>query len=77
MLLDQLFVSRNYRGMGIGKVLLGQCAEQARRIGAEKVYLCVGSSENTIAFYNSLGCTAATAPDRRLIDEDPNDIQLE
>lgn len=77
VLLDQLFVSQSYRGKGIGKKLFCLCAEQARTIGARKIYLCAGSAENTIAFYNKLGCVPAQEPDEALAAEDPNDIQLE
>lgn len=77
VLLDQLFVSNSYRGRGIGKKLFVLCAEQARQIGIKKIYLCAGSAENTIAFYHKLGCVPALEPDQKLIEEDPNDIQLE
>lgn len=77
VLLDQLFVSNSYRGKGIGKKLFALCAEQARLIGAKKLYLCAGSAENTIAFYGKMGCVLAAEPDRKLVEEDPRDIQLE
>lgn len=77
VLLDQLFVSRDYRGKGIGRALFGLCAEQARRSGGEKLYLCAGSSENTMAFYHRLGCVPAEEPDADLLAEDPRDIPLE
>lgn len=77
ILLDQLFVSNTYRGKGIGKRLFTLCAEQARQLGARKLYLCAGSAENTIAFYHKLGCAPAVEPDEDLAAEDPYDIQLE
>ncbi len=77
VLLDQLFVSEKYRNKGIGKELFSLCAKQAVLIGAEKIYLCAGSSENTIAFYRKLGCTAAIEVNQKLLEEDPRDIQLE
>ena len=49
----------------------------ATLFGAEKIYLCAGSAENTIAFYKKLGCKDATEIDEVLLAEDPNDIQLE
>lgn len=77
VLLDQLFVSNTYRGKGIGKRLFALCAEQAQQFGAKKIYLCAGSAENTIAFYGKMGCVLAAEPDRKLVEEDPRDIQLE
>lgn len=77
VLLDQLFVSNHYRNNGIGRKLVALCAEQAGLFGADKIYLCTGSSEDTIAFYKKLGCRAATEIDKELFKEDPNDIQLE
>lgn len=77
VLLDQLFVSKAYRDQGIGKALFVLCAEQALHFGAEKIYLCAASGENTIAFYRKLGCKAAEELDAALLAEDPRDIQLE
>lgn len=77
VLLDQLFVSREYRNKGIGKKLFALCAKQARGLGAEKIFLCAGSSENTIAFYQGCGCKKAAEINQKLFEEDPRDIQLE
>lgn len=77
VLLDQLFVSNRYRGQGIGGTLFRLCAEQAGTLGARKLYLCAASAEKTITFYHKLGCVPAVEPDRRLMEEDINDIQLE
>lgn len=77
VLVDQLFVSNLYRNGGIGRKLVALCAEQARLFGADKIYLCAGSSEDTIAFYQKMGYRAATEIDKELFEEDPNDIQLE
>ena len=77
VLLDQLFVSEKYRGKGIGKELVSWCSKQAVLFGAEKLYICAGSSEDTIAFYERLGCRTAAERDEDLFREDPNDIQLE
>lgn len=75
--LDQLFVSNNQRGQGIGKTLFLMCGERAKQYGAQKLFLCAGSAENTIAFYKKLGCVPAAERNERLYEEDPRDIQLE
>ena len=77
VLLDQLFISEEYRNQGIGKELVTMCKKQAVLFGAEKIYLCSASAEDTIAFYKKLGCKAATERNEELFAEDPNDIQLE
>jgi len=77
LLLDSMFVSRSYRGLGIGKKLVNLCADQARQWGADKIYLCAASSEATIAFYKSIGCVSAEEINQVLFDNDHRDIQLE
>lgn len=77
ILLDQLFVSQSQRDKGIGKTLFMLCAKQAKEYGADKLFLCAGSAENTIAFYHKLGCVAAAEKNEKLYEEDPRDIQLE
>ena len=76
-LLDQLFVSQNQRGKGIGKALFLMCAKQAKEYGAKKLFICAGSAENTIAFYKNLGCVFAAERNEILYEDDPRDIQLE
>ncbi len=77
LLLDQLFISKNYRGKGIGKKLFALCCDQAKAFGADKLYICAGSSEDTIAFYFKLGCVEAVEINQRLYELDKNDYQLE
>ncbi|MCT8136895.1 GNAT family N-acetyltransferase [Anaerobacillus sp. CMMVII] len=77
LLLDSMFVSRDYRNLGIGKQLFQLCAAKAREWGADKLYLCAASSEDTIAFYRSVGCVAAAEINQDLFDNDHRDIQLE
>lgn len=77
VLLEQLFISKDYRNKGIGKQLFYLCTDQAKKWGADKLYLCAGSSEDTIEFYNRLGCVKADEINKELYEEDPNDRQLE
>jgi GNAT superfamily N-acetyltransferase len=77
LLLDSMFVSRPYRGTGIGKRLFELCINQAHEWGADKLYLCAASSEDTIAFYRSLGCANAQEINQALFESDTRDIQLE
>ena len=76
-LLDQIFISNGYRGMGIGKTLFFMAVEQAKQWGADKFYICAGSSEDTLNFYTYLGCENAKEVNQALFEQDENDIQLE
>ncbi len=75
-LLDQLFISRESRGMGIGRRLFDYLAEAAKELGADHLYICAGSAEETIAFYRALGCREAVEVIRELAEADPRDLQL-
>lgn len=77
LLLDSIFVSREYRGFGIGKKLIDQIIKCAINWGADKLYTCAGSSEDTIAFYKSTGWVKASEVNQGLLEEDDRDIQLE
>ena len=77
ILLDQIFISLPYRSKGIGKQLFMRSVPEAMKLGAEKFYICAGSSEETIAFYKALGCIEAMEINIKLYEEDIRDIQLE
>ena len=77
ILLDQIFISLEHRGRGIGKQLFMQAAAEAKKFGAEKLYICAGSSEETIAFYRALGCDDAEEINQELYQGDTRDIQME
>ena len=76
VLLDQIFVSKTYRGKSIGNKLFSHTCNAARQFGADKLYICAGSSEDTIAFYLNLGCDDAREINSVIAAEDPNDWQL-
>lgn len=77
VLLDQLFISKEMRNNGIGKKLFLMASEKAKNKGAEKFYICAGSSEETIAFYFALGCEEAKEINQNLYQLDTRDYQLE
>ena len=77
VLLDQIFISLPNRSKGIGKQLFIRAAADAVKFGAEKLYICAGSSEETIAFYKALGCVEAIEINAELYEGDTRDIQLE
>jgi len=77
VLLDQMFVDNKYQGQGIGKKLFRLSEEKAKQWGVDKFYICAGSSEDTLAFYNSLGCVDAKEINQQLYKNDENDMQFE
>ena len=77
LLLDQLFISKELRGKGIGKTLFYEGCKIAKENGAEKIYICAGSSEETIAFYFAVGCQEAIEINQDLYQLDTRDYQLE
>jgi GNAT superfamily N-acetyltransferase len=77
VLLDQLFITLEVRGKGIGKKLFMLCADEARKWKADKIYICAGSAEETIAFYFAIGCTKAEEVNEELYESDTRDFQLE
>jgi predicted N-acetyltransferase YhbS len=77
VLLDQLFITLDYRNKGIGKKLFFLSADVAKQWEADKIYICAGSAEETIAFYFAVGCVEAAEINRELYESDPRDFQLE
>ena len=70
-------VSRPFRRLGIGKELFHLASEEAKSIGAEKLYISAQSSKETIAAYHRLGCTQAQEINERIAQSEPFDLQLE
>jgi len=75
--LEFLHVSSPYRRRGLGTQLFNLAAAEARRRGAEWMYISATPSENTIGFYLRLGCRVALEPDPELFELEPEDIHLE
>jgi len=77
VLLDSMFVTYEKRGLGIGKDLFNLCVEKCKKWKMDKIYICAGSAEDTIAFYRRQGCVDAIEINEALYAEDPRDMQLE
>ncbi len=75
--LEGLWVSDAYRGQGIGKALFLAAAQAARQRGAQALYVSSTPSENTVHFYQRLGCQPAEPIDPHLYKKEPEDIHLE
>lgn len=53
--IDELIVSQDKRGKGIGKALLEQAVNFGKKIGAHKIHLITGKSWEANKFYEALG----------------------
>lgn len=75
--LSSIHTSYECRGMGIGKELFFLASKKAKEMGAKKLYISAHSSEESQAFYKALGCVEAVEYNKKLVDEEPCDCQLE
>ena len=70
-------ISEEYRRQGIGRKLFSMVCEEARRLGADKLYISAHSSKESQAAYRALGCTPAEEVNEKLAAEEPFDVQME
>lgn len=75
--LSHIYTSNDMRGHGIGKVLFGYVASWAKEQGAKKLYISSHSAVETQAFYKNLGCVDAIEIDKKHVEDEPYDRQLE
>jgi predicted N-acetyltransferase YhbS len=76
MQMAYLYVSRAYRGLGVGMQLFEAAVSFARDAGATALYVSATPTENTVDFYLNRGCVLAPEPDPRLLAAEPDDIHL-
>ena len=75
--LSSIHVSEELRGSGIGSALFNAAKVWARTNGAKKLYISAHSAVETQAFYRKLGCVDARLLDKRHVEAEPFDCQLE
>ena len=76
MILDMMQVSSECRGQGIGRRLFEAGKDEARKNGAEALYISACSSEETIAFYRAMGSNLASDPIKEIAEEEPFYLQM-
>ena len=74
--LKYLYVSKPYRGRGVGKRLFGQAKTDAQRRGAKALYISATPTQNTVDFYRHCGAVIAARPDPELYALEPQDIHM-
>lgn len=74
--LTGLWVSKQYRKMGIGKALVELVKNKAREMGARKLYVSATPSQNTVKFYMNRGFRLAKEINEKLFELEPEDIHM-
>ena len=72
-----LQISEDYRRQGIGRKLFSLACEEARQLGADKLYISAHSSKESQAAYRALGCSFAEEINEKLAAAEPFDVQME
>ena len=72
-----LQISEEYRRQGIGRRLFSMVCEEARRLGADRLYISAHSSKESQAAYRALGCSFAEEINEELAAAEPFDVQME
>jgi predicted N-acetyltransferase YhbS len=72
-----LHVSNGYRHQGIGRRLFNMARDEARAMGARRMFVSGLPSLNTIRFYMAMGLDLAKEVDPVLFAREPEDIHLD
>ena len=72
-----LQITEEYRRQGIGRKLFSLACDEARQLGADKLYISAHSSKESQAAYRALGCTLAEEVNEGLAAAEPFDVQME
>ncbi|WP_195999644.1 GNAT family N-acetyltransferase [Clostridium sp. 1001271B_151109_B4] len=75
--LSSIHVSYESRGRSIGKGLFIIAIQEAKLLGAKKLYISAHSSEESQAFYKAMGCVEAEEYNEEIASQEPCDCQLE
>ena len=76
MILDMMHVSAALRGKGLGCRLFEKGRAEARKAGADELYISACSSEETVAFYRAMGAEITDSPIKEMAEEEPFDLQM-
>lgn len=76
MIVSTLHVSATYRGHGIGKKLFLRGIEEAKKSGAEELYISACFAKETIDFYRAMGADLTKQPITEILEDNPDDLQM-
>ena len=69
---------RIYAACGVSQTpIFYKACEEAKRLGADKLYISAHSSKESQAAYKAIGCVHAEEINQKLAEEEPCDVQLE
>lgn len=74
--LAYLHVSNGYRRRGIGSQITSELIRDARRAGAERLYVSAAPSGSSVGFYRSHGFELVDTPIPELFELEPDDIHM-
>ena len=75
--LSSIHISKDMRRKGIGRTLFLAAKEWAKQKGAKKLYISAHSAVESQAFYKSMGCVEAEVYNKKHVEDEPYDCQLE
>ncbi|MFW9905942.1 MAG: GNAT family N-acetyltransferase, partial [Candidatus Thorarchaeota archaeon] len=73
--LSGLWISKNYRKLGVGRNPFELVKEKALKIGAKELYVSVTPSPYKVHFHMNRGFELVKEVDKRLYELEPEDIQ--
>lgn len=71
-----MWVSRDYRGRGIGRKLFRLMVEKASALPVDGLYVSATPVPATVGFYMAMGCGLLDCPDPELFALEPEDIHM-
>ena len=75
--LSSIHISEDLRNRGIGRTLFLAAKEWAKQKGAKKLYISAHSAIESQAFYKAMGCVEAKVYNKKHVEAEPYDCQLE
>jgi len=77
MIIDSLHVSTEQRRKGVGRMLIEAAKCEAKKRGANALYVSACSAKETVDFYIAMGFLPTCSPIPSYAEEEPFDIQME
>ena len=74
--LAYLHTSNGYRGRGVGRRLVAEMEEEAKRLGDWEIVVSATPSVNTVRFYMGCGFAPMAEPLVELYEKEPEDVHL-